>query len=81
MMTNAAKVFPNPCTEYFEVILPEKASGALDWNVYDGKGQLFQRIGTSGREFRVEVSGWPAGIYQLKTVEGDQALSIRIAKL
>lgn len=81
MMTNAAKVFPNPCTEYFEVILPEKASGALDWNVYDGKGQLFQRISTSGREFRVEVSGWPAGIYQLKTVEGDQALSIRIAKL
>lgn len=81
LMTNAAKVFPNPCAEYFDVILPEKASGALEWSVYDGKGQLVSKLTTSGREFSVEVSGWPSGIYQLEALNGERVLSIRILKL
>jgi hypothetical protein len=68
-------VYPNPADRFLN--LRGLQPGACDVGIYNGLGQrIWQRqTGYGYLEERIDVSGWPAGLY-LVTVKSDQGRSV-----
>lgn len=62
----AWSIFPNPCTDYFNVRCDEDGQNALI-RVFDGNGRLAieERLSLNGGIARVDVSALPAGAYSV----------------
>ncbi len=74
----SAVVFPNPANSVFTVNLNGEHRQAVALSVYSSTGMLFHKstLPPGHATTILQVASWPAGLYLVKTVLGDQ-VSIR----
>ena len=60
------KIGPNPTDGSVTIQVPAVWDGRLDWRLYNAQGQLLeQRTGLISGNYTLDLSGRPAGLYQL----------------
>jgi len=59
-------IYPNPASEYFSITTSKEAGVSI----YNTLGDLVYMDKTRARARRIDVSGWPAGIYVVRLVGG-----------
>jgi len=86
IMTNSLEVFPNPTDGLFDVIVSNKTSSTSSTiSVYSSNGTLLfskpVEVSPDNARFSFNLSGYPAGLYYVKAVLGDQEYSKKIVLL
>ncbi len=62
--TGPVKVYPNPSSNNFSVIVPEQIKGATAIQVFDMQGNLVQTNAINSNDVTsIDAQAWPAGFY------------------
>jgi glycerophosphoryl diester phosphodiesterase len=67
-------IYPNPAEDYVNVVFYKP--GSYKVSLADVAGRVFYRTATSGAALRVELSGYPGGIY-LITIESGRSKAVK----
>lgn len=80
-VSNVAKVFPNPGTGLFRVSVAEMQPVKIIVSDAMGKMLLQQEFGRPASQLQVDLRRFPAGIYHLQVLSGDQRSTTKLVKI
>lgn len=74
-------IAPNPCRDQIQIQLPDNAGSHNQVFVFNAKGELLQtQRGNSSTE-KMDLSPYPAGLYFVKVVQGNQTFTQKVVKI
>jgi hypothetical protein len=71
--SSGLSIYPNPASSTVVVTLPQAGTAMIE--VYNSAGGLKQRVSTASTVNTMSVSGWAAGLYTVRVVQGGRATS------
>jgi hypothetical protein len=79
--TLTVKVAPNPSTSYFTLRITSNSSYSITIRIYDGRGNVVERITRSGTDITVTVgSTWRRGVYYATIEQGSVRRVVTLMK-
>jgi hypothetical protein len=81
------QAYPNPFTDAFRVDLILAEGGLLDWELFNGQGQLIRQergIYHPSGQNRLDIgdlSGWSSGVYWLRLAQGGDFKQLKMVKM
>jgi sugar lactone lactonase YvrE len=72
-------IYPNPASSTVAIMLPPIGNAVIE--VYNSAGGLMQRLSTTSTVNTLSVSGWAAGLYTVRVMQGGMATTGNFIKV
>jgi hypothetical protein len=74
LFDNTLVLYPNPTTQFVQLAFGKTFAGNVV--VFDGGGNVLLNESINSNEFRINASGWSAGVYMVHVVKDNESVAV-----
>ncbi|MBK7426906.1 MAG: T9SS type A sorting domain-containing protein [Saprospiraceae bacterium] len=69
IISKSLKLFPNPASNFIQINIENPGASSNQIQIFNSYGQCIEKLDLISNNQRLDISGWPAGLYNLILLE------------